>query len=230
LAVYILQSLLENVYTIISAEKLIIATRFGLFRAGFCFNNDRCIIGNGFYKLINIIMDEQNQNIPAENSSSGSNKKIYILAAVIVVILLGFYIFSSNKSIAPGVEVDEKINGDVTITTEDGTVIVGGNSLPADWPNDVPSYSNASIQYSGQIDLEDGEKGLSLAFTTKDSVQAVSNFYNSELSKNGWTVSQVASMGDAAVVSGNKDTRNVGIYIGKSEDGQTAVTIGISTN
>jgi hypothetical protein len=175
-------------------------------------------------------MEEQNQNVPAENSPVGSSKKVYISIAVIVVILLGFYIFSSKNSIAPGVDVNEKINGDAIIKTEDGTVIIGENSLPIGWPNDVPIYSSASIQYSGQIDLEDGKKGFSLAFSTSDNVQAVSNFYNSELSKNGWTVSQVASMGDAAVVSGNKNARNVGIYIGKSEDGQTAVTVGISIN
>lgn len=173
-------------------------------------------------------MDEQNQNAPAEDSA-GSKKKMYIAIAIIIVVLIAIFIFGGKRTIAPGVTVDEKLNGEVKVTTEDGSVVVGGNTLPAGWPNDVASYPNGIIEYSGSSNLENGSQGMSVGFTTNDSVQAVLNFYNDNFSKNGWVVTQMAN-GDAAVISGIKGERNVTAYIGKGEDGKTSIIVGISSN
>lgn len=200
------------------------------FVSNFYFSSFRVIISDGNYKLINFIMEEENKNISVDNPSTVSNKKLYISIALIIAVLAVIYIFSSKNTIAPGLNVDEETNGNVTLTTENGTITIGENSLPTNWPSDVSIYSNATIQYSGQVNSDDGASGLSVTLITTDSVQAVSSFYNSELSKNGWVVSQIAAMGDAAVISGNKDSRNVAIFIGRTEDNQTAITISISTN
>ncbi len=200
------------------------------FVSNFYFSSFRVIISDGNYKLINFIMEEENKNISVDNPSTVSNKKLYISIALIIAVLVVIYIFSSKNTIAPGLNVDEETNGNVTLTTENGTITIGENSLPTNWPSDVSIYSNATIQYSGQVNSDDGASGLSVTLITTDSVQAVSSFYNSELSKNGWVVSQIAAMGDAAVISGNKDSRNVAIFIGRTEDNQTAITISISTN
>ncbi|HRY31165.1 MAG TPA: hypothetical protein P5328_02145 [Candidatus Paceibacterota bacterium] len=172
-------------------------------------------------------MDEQNSNVPVENSS-GSKKKIYGIIAVVIIALIAFFVFGSKKTIAPGVEINQKLNGDVTYTSEDGTVTVGTNSLPANWPSDVPSYPGAAV-LAGSVTEQDGQNRLTASFITNDNALTVSNFYKTELEKAGWTISQMTSMGNAAVLSADKDGRNVGLYIGTSEEGETSIVIGIST-
>ncbi len=170
-------------------------------------------------------MDEQNQNIPAENTS-GSKNRLYITIGIIILVLVAIFMFSSKKTIAPGVKVDEKLNGDVTYTSEDGSITVG-NSLPKNWPKDVPNYPNAVIQYSGLVNEQDGENGVTVNFMTKDNAQSVATFYNKELQNAGWSLTQLSSMGEASVISGTKDNRSLGIFISRSDDGQTVAVVSV---
>lgn len=160
------------------------------------------------------------------NVGGKSNKGIYIVIAVIVIILIGWFIKKSMYSMA-GVDVNRNFDGSATYSNDQGSVTVGGNKLPGNWPSDAPQYPNANIQYSGTSNPQTGEEGAAVVFTTSDKVQSVSDFYTKALVSNGWRVEQTANVGANTVISATKDKRTFGAYIADNGNGQIVVTVGI---
>ncbi len=121
-------------------------------------------------------------------------------------------------------EVDVRNNGEMMITTNDGTMTTGG-TVPTDWPSDVPVYANATVQYSATVN-ESAEGGHMLVLMTPAPQKEVSDYYFAELKKQGWTMGP-SMMGDTAVVySANKENRIVSVQIAASQ-GQTIITMGV---
>ncbi|OHA27241.1 MAG: hypothetical protein A3C06_04075 [Candidatus Taylorbacteria bacterium RIFCSPHIGHO2_02_FULL_46_13] len=155
-----------------------------------------------------------------------SKKLLYIVIGVVVVLIIGWVAKSSMRSLT-GVDVDTRMDGSTTYSNDEGTVTVGGNKLPDNWPSDAPKYQNADIQYSGSSNPQTGEAGASVVFLTSDNAQEVVDFYKKELTSNGWTIEQTATIGASTILSAKKNERTFGVYIADSGDGKVSVTVGI---
>ncbi|OHA28049.1 MAG: hypothetical protein A3D56_00010 [Candidatus Taylorbacteria bacterium RIFCSPHIGHO2_02_FULL_45_35] len=174
-------------------------------------------------------MDQENQQVQDNGGGKSSKKGLYIIVVVIAGILIIGWMAKGSMRAVTGVDVDTKIDGSATYTTNDGTVTVGGNSLPDEWPSDAPKYPGASIQYSGSSNPQTGEAGIALSFLTSDSLQKVVDFYKEELPSNGWVVEQTMNSGGSTVMAAKKGDRTFGLYIADSGDGKVSVTVSIST-
>lgn len=180
------------------------------------------------------------QTTPSQVPESKSSKKgLYIVIAIVVLVII-YFIARGGSSGVPqaasvingvngvnGVNVQNQPNGATTYSNSEGSVTVGGTSLPANWPSDAPTYANAKIQYSGASNPQTGEQGSYIMFLTSDSAKKVSDFYTAQLTAKGWKVEQTASMNTGSVISATKDTRTMGVYMADSGNGQTTVTVGI---
>src|SRR3989344_8054748 len=156
-------------------------------------------------------MDQENQPVQAEDNK-GSKKGLYVIVGIVILVLIVWAVKSSMRSVT-GVDIDRNFDGSATYSNEQGSVTVGSNKLPDNWPADAPKYGNATIQYSGSSNPQTGEEGASVMFTTPDSVQAVVDFYKRDLTSNGWVIEQTANVGGSTVLSAKKDTRTFGVYI-----------------
>ena len=170
-------------------------------------------------------MDE----ITQPSSSAGNNKIWYIVGGVVVLLLLGWFLTRGLGSASmAGVDVDRNMDGSATYTNEDGTVTVGSNAMPDNWPSDAPqNFAGAAITFSGASNPQTGTAGSGVSYTAKASVQSVADYYKSQLQTNGWTLEGTANVGGATVLSAKKDTRNLGIYIADVGDGTVSVTAAV---
>lgn len=155
-----------------------------------------------------------------------SKKGLYIVIAIVVIIILAMLVRKSGEKIA-GVDVDRNMDGSVTYSNEEGSVNMGGNKLPENWPSDAPKYPNASIQYSGSSNPQTGEAGAMVAFTTSDSPEVVADFYTKELKAQGWVLEQTATIGGSTILAAKKDTRTFGVSITDGGKGGVSVTVGV---
>lgn len=177
-------------------------------------------------------MEQENQKVEGGEvkTETKSKKGLYVVVAVVAVLLIGSWISKNSMKAVTGVDVDKNIDGSATYTTKEGSVSVGTNKLPADWPSDAPTYKNATIQYSASTNPQTGGAGLGVVFMTSDSSQIVIDFYKKELVAKGWTIEQTAIAGQTTVISAKKDDRQFGMYIADAENGQTSVTVSISSS
>lgn len=168
---------------------------------------------------------EQEEKV--ESSSKSSNKTVIIVVVVIVLAGAGWF-FSRGSVMTPaGVNIDRNIDGSATYSNEEGSVTVGANSYPDNWPSDAPKYNGAKIQYSGTSNPQTRQVGTAVVFATSDDTQKVVDFYKKELPSNGWTIEQTATMGEMTIISAKKGNSTFAAQIVKTEDGQTAVTVAI---
>jgi hypothetical protein len=180
------------------------------------------------------IMNEN--NIEPQATGGSKNKLWYIIGGIVVLLVLGSQLsgFFARRGIenaieqATGVDVDYGRDGTATYKTDEGSVTVGGNSLPDNWPADAPKYPGANIQYSGSSNPQTGEAGVSVVFQTKASAQSVTDFYKKELASNGWKIESTATMGPATTLAAKKGDKTFAVYIVDSGEGMVNVTIGIS--
>lgn len=175
-------------------------------------------------------MDETTPAAPA----AASNKKwLYIGLAVVALIILGFMFMGrggpGSAYFAPGVDVDQNMDGSTTYNTEEGSVTVGsGTSMPDNWPSDAPpAYTGATILYSGATNPTTGAKGSAVAYNTTASLASVVEYYSARLKAEGWTITANADAAGMHVITATKDTRTMGIYIGDGGNGTVNVTAGI---
>ena len=173
---------------------------------------------------------------------AGSNKKIfYIIGGLVVLGLVGGMMSRGAGYMgmggpagymgmkAAGVDVQPGPGGAATYSNNEGSVTVGGNKMPDNWPSDAPSnFAGASIQYSGSSNPQTGQAGSALVYTVKASADAVAAQYKSELNAKGWTIESTANVAGATVISAQKDTRTFGAYISSTEDGNVTVQASIS--
>lgn len=160
-----------------------------------------------------------------------SRKGLYIgIVVVLVLVVAGWMIMRGSAGplggIVPGADVDRNLDGSTTYSNDEGTVTVGGNTLPSNWPSDAPAYPNGTILYSGSTNPQTGTSGAAVSFSTQDSVAEITTFYQKELASQGWAIEQTATMGTATVLSATKDTRRMGVYIADAGETRT-VTVGI---
>ncbi|OHA21002.1 MAG: hypothetical protein A2849_01695 [Candidatus Taylorbacteria bacterium RIFCSPHIGHO2_01_FULL_51_15] len=173
-------------------------------------------------------MEPENTQEQQQQVGGKSKTGVYIVVGIVVLLVIGWLVKGVMFRSVTGVDVDRNLGGATTYSNEEGSVTVGGNKLPDNWPSDAPAYKNATIQYSGTSNPQTGEAGAAVVFTTTDSVETVVRFYEKELAANGWTVEQTAAIGGSTVIAAKKDTRSLGLYVVDSGNGEVSVTLGIS--
>ena len=165
------------------------------------------------------------------STSGSSNKMWYIIGGIVIILLLGWFATRGAGFLAmraAGVNATPNADGSATYSSSEGSVTVGGGSMPDNWPGDAPAnYTGASIQYSGSSNPQTGQAGSAVVYNVNASAQAVIDYYKSELAKSGWTIEATANTGGATVLSAKKDTRTFGVYIVSTGTGAVSVTVGI---
>ncbi|MDD5050665.1 MAG: hypothetical protein PHV93_02910 [Candidatus Pacebacteria bacterium] len=172
-------------------------------------------------------------NMPQASAPKSKKNLIIIILVLLVVLFLGGKVLgflgrnAAEQAIkqATGGNVDVNNNGTSgTITTKDGSVTYGTNSLPTDWPTDVPVYTNGTIQYSASSN-QSGQTGKAVVILSPDSVATVKSYYTGALATNGWTISGTQEANGATVIVAEKSGRNLSLSIVGSSNG-TQITIG----
>lgn len=116
-------------------------------------------------------------------------------------------------------------DGTVRVTTSEGSFTAGTNTLPTDWPTDIPVFRDATIQFSGETNQE-GEDGGSMAvLMTTESAKNVLDFYTIALKENGWTMEATMAAQGMNIMTGTKDDRALTLSVTEA-DGSTTITIG----
>lgn len=157
-------------------------------------------------------------------TAGGSKKKLwYIVGGVLVLIILGRLLSGSIANNGATTALEQ-----TTYKTDNGTVTVGGNSLPSNWPSDVPQYPGAKIQYSGSSNPQTGEAGVSVVFEVNAAAQTVVDFYKRELASKGWKIDSTATMGSATIIGASKGGKIFSVSVVDSGNGTVSVTVVIS--
>jgi len=130
-----------------------------------------------------------------------------------------------------GVEIDRE--GDsVTITGSEGEQIkTQTESLPENWPADVPVYEGAEIQASTSVSVGEGTQ-LSATLVTDDPVAEVFAWYKAEAASGGWTVESEASMqtdgAATAFLALKKGSVEVKVTVNEADDGSSNIVTVVS--
>lgn len=88
-------------------------------------------------------------------------------------------------------------SGSVEIKSKDGSIRIGENKLPADFPKDIPIYKPSKTTSSMSNTLE-GKKTFVVTLTTDADIDGVTDFYKSGLAGKGWTEKSALTGGDGA--------------------------------
>lgn len=178
-----------------------------------------------------------NENNIEPQTTGGSQKKLwYIISGVLVVIILGWLlsgVFARKGAErtfeqVTGGKVNYGADNTTTYTTDEGSVTVGGGSLPDNWPSDAPQYPGAQIQYSGSSNPQTGEAGASIVFQVSATAQTVVEYYKRELLAKGWKIDTTATVGPATTLGATKGGKTFYVYIVDAGSGTVSVTAGIS--
>jgi len=148
-----------------------------------------------------------------------------VAATLLALPLAAFVACGSDETI----ETDQ---GTVTVDHDDDTMTVTGGGenkfemktgkkveLPADFPDDVPVFPDATLVTS--VSAPDGIMLSSESTAKPDDVLA---FYKKELGSEGWTTEAEMNMGGQRMISLSKGDRQVTITA-SSDEGQTQISL-----
>lgn len=127
-----------------------------------------------------------------------------------------------------GVKVDTENGGVVSFTdTKTGSeVVMGGGTIPDDFPKDFPIYPGAKPTGTAS-GTEEGGKGFWLLLETSDASTAIVKYYGENLKSKGWTIDETMTFGDSStynVTKGNL-TGTVVIAPNTNDDKKGTATI-----
>jgi hypothetical protein len=180
-------------------------------------------------------MEQQTNGAPTPSGAKKNNTVWYIIIGVIILlVIVGRMVssFSSKKiaekniELATGGKVSVQNDGNVKVSTKEGTFETNSGKLPDNWPSDAPTYAG-TITFSGSSNGTNGQKGLSLMISTSDSADKVVAFYKSELASKGWTIASEGTFSGTTMLSAEKGAQQYSIGI-ITADGQTQITSGIT--
>ncbi len=122
-------------------------------------------------------------------------------------------------------EKEAKKNNNPTETpTETPTTPTTPATDAGDFPTDVKLYAPAKT-----IMENSAEKTTMITATTPSAIQTVYDFYNSQLTRNGWTRTQTGTYVGSRVATYSKDKRTLSLVI-STADKQTMIQISHTTN
>jgi hypothetical protein len=180
-------------------------------------------------------MEQQTNGAPTPSGAKKNNTVWYIIIGVIVLLIIVGRVasnFSSKKiaekniELATGGKVSIQNDGNVKVSTKEGTFETNSGKLPDNWPSDAPAYAG-TITFSESSNGTNGQNGLSLMISTSDGADKVVAFYKSELAAKGWTIANEGTFSGTTMLSAEKGTQQYSIGI-ITADGQTQITSGIT--
>jgi hypothetical protein len=166
------------------------------------------------------------------NPKNKDSKKVVYAVIITILVLLIIYAISISFGVKKisGVDVDKHLDGSTTYSNDQVSVTAGGenNTWPANWPSDVPAYTNAKILTAVSSDQIAAAAVISVNFSTTDTAQTVVDFYKTKLAANGWKVNPAVEASTFTVLSAAKDKRNVSVTVdNNSVAGQLKVIVSI---
>jgi len=156
---------------------------------------------------------------PAKKKNNKTLKIVLIVVGILVALsLLGtiltvlFFSALFHKA-AKDVDLD---NGKVTIQTDDGskTSVGEGAQLADGFPSDVPIFTPSTLVASSKTE----DSSYSAVGKTSSTVAEVTNYYKSEMAKNGWTTQLDSTSEDGTLLSFQKDNRSAGVVVTSNAD------------
>ena len=132
-----------------------------------------------------------------------------------------------EKDTGAPAKVDVQNDGSMHIETKGGTYDAGNSRLPPDWPSDVTVYANATIQYAGSVNPNNGKPGAAAVLITSDVPDTVVAFYKTDLRAKGWTMSTAMEGQGTSILSGTKGDRTVSVMVSGTVQGQTNITLAV---
>lgn len=124
---------------------------------------------------------------------------------------------------SPERAMERRIEGEASGSANEA----GGIAMPKNWPEDAPVYAGATVQFSGSVNLADGDKGTSMVLLTSDAAASVVAYYEKELRSSGWNIESTLRGQGMTVIGASKNGRGLSLAIGAAGDGKTSITIGV---
>jgi hypothetical protein len=174
-------------------------------------------------------MDTPAEAPKPKTSSKKDNKKMYMIIGGVVAVLLVLGVLSRvmNRTATNGVGLTTNGNGSATLKTANGDEIsTGTQSLPKDFPGNVPTYPGTIVQ--GTRLTTDGKVGWSVVIETKDDAAKVTDSLTKSFSSNGWTTSvdnKTADGGLLAAENGNLHVQATTV----TQNGKTTISYVVVT-
>ncbi|HAP77369.1 MAG TPA: hypothetical protein DCR14_14965 [Acidimicrobiaceae bacterium] len=134
-----------------------------------------------------------------------------------------------------GGNVDVELGDDgeiVGIETDDGTMTIGGGSLPDAWPTDVPSYEGGRIISSQSFDTN-GEVLLMVSYEVDDAPAAAADSMKAALEAAGFTIDSSGSTEDGSgggfwSVTGTRGNQTLSVAVVGSATDPTMMQLSLS--
>lgn len=148
------------------------------------------------------------------------------IAAVVVAVLLAGCGSSEKSYTAGGATVTDDSKGNASITTDKGTIRTAQGDAAANvkMPDFAPRYPGSTV--SNVIETEtDGGKQKMVTLNTSGTIANVADFYKASLAKAGWKVPTSFISGDAGMVMGQKDSKQVTVSISRNDQSSTDVVV-----
>ncbi|MFS8131449.1 MAG: hypothetical protein ACMG57_05755 [Candidatus Dojkabacteria bacterium] len=154
---------------------------------------------------------------------SGSSKTMIIVIIVIVLlcccvsIIGGAIYFYQRAQTSTAVDILNNLGGSTPpgfLNTAPNTGSTGSDTsslsatLPSGFPSDVPIYPSAKVLFGVKNDTD----SYSASLTSTASAGAVTDFYKSEVVKQGWTIKSEGNI-FGYVITAEKDTRELNVVI-----------------
>ncbi|OGJ61491.1 hypothetical protein A3C37_04170 [Candidatus Peribacteria bacterium RIFCSPHIGHO2_02_FULL_53_20] len=121
--------------------------------------------------------------------------------------------------------IDVDTDARVHIVTSAGS-FNGGNTIPKNWPSDVPAYPGAQVVYSAAVTTPEGDDGLALTLSTNDTLEQAVEFYKGTLAAEGWKILSTLESGEATIIGAEKGNRVFAASISNA-GGQTMISLGM---
>jgi hypothetical protein len=136
-------------------------------------------------------------------------------------------ILAACQRSGPAVNVNPA-TGEMHVETSEGSVTMGSQKLPDDWPSDAPVYPGATIQYTATANAPAGGPGSMVILMTTDSVEKVSEYYTAQIKAQGWNVEGTMKAQGTVIMGAKKGDRVLSLTMGEA-DGKTTITLGVGT-
>lgn len=108
------------------------------------------------------------------------------------------------------------------------TLAQGSDALQKDFP--LPIYPKAAASGSVSAQGEENEQSKMLLLTTTDPIEKVSEFYQAELSKGGWSVENVQSMPKLITIQGVMKEKKLESNVTINDDaGKTTIMLNLAS-
>ena len=136
-----------------------------------------------------------------------------VLLFLLLIALINYVLLNTQKDSSQGISDMERATDQVEITNFKDT-------LPDNYPKDLPQYGKAEIASASASD-----SSVSVMWRTEDSVEAVKNYYDLELKNYDWEY-ELSEMDEVVMYKLNKNGKT-GFMVIATESGITTITIAV---